>query len=198
MQNAPTPIEKYISTRFINEEKPPYTQLATVNAKGNPSVRTVHPRWFQELGEFAFACAKHSKKVSHLIHNKKAAFCFYDSEDALQIRWTGKLSIITRRDPLREKIWNLSIPELRAVYLKETKDSKTSLAKSSIPSEFIVIKCKPTQFSFLKQDQEDYTKTTLTHYVLKQQKWVTSKASIISGRVVKNERTLKFKARIGS
>lgn len=79
------------------EPEPTAMTLATVNAKGVPSARTVLLKAFDERG-FVFYTNKRSRKAKDLEQNAYAALCFFWPSLDKQIRIEGSVEHVTDKE----------------------------------------------------------------------------------------------------
>ena len=113
--------------------------LATVDAAGLPSVRTVVLRSF-ENNCLEFHTDVRSAKWAALNQNPQAAWCFWDPKTKEQLRIQGNCTL-HHQDELTEQIWN-TLPS----------HTQASYGTSAAPSASIE---SPDAFAFIADIQRD-------------------------------------------
>ncbi|NQV27405.1 MAG: pyridoxamine 5'-phosphate oxidase [Rhodopirellula sp.] len=85
--------EKFARTAELGVREPSAMSLATVNANGQPSVRTVLLRGIDARG-FVFFTNSHSRKGTQIAGNPQVALTFYWDAWAEQVHVEGRVEII--------------------------------------------------------------------------------------------------------
>lgn len=86
--------DKYASLESVGLREPHAVSLSTVGADGQPSIRTVLMRGFDERG-FVFFTNSRSRKGRQMAENPQAALCFYVDSRAEQIHIEGRVEQIS-------------------------------------------------------------------------------------------------------
>ncbi len=177
---------------FDTESKPAYGQVATVDSKGTPQVRTVHLHYSPEKEALVFSTHIKSAKWTHLQKNPVLGGCYYDQYRDIQFRWNCKVELLEDHKkenlPLLEKMWLRMREEVRRAYwldaqkipLDQTLPPDTDLQKR--PPSHGVIVCHPTFWNIYETNSQDYCKGTSTSHALKKGQWESKVVSILYGR----------------
>jgi pyridoxamine 5'-phosphate oxidase len=90
--------------------------LATLDAAGNPRLRTVVLRAADpQTGTLRFHCDRRSDKASEIARNGACALTAYDGGTAVQIRVEGRGTLHTE-DALADAAWAAALPMSRVCY----------------------------------------------------------------------------------
>ncbi len=89
--------EWYQRVHDDNLPEPTHVALGTVGADGQPSVRIVLLKHFDELG-FVFYTNSESRKGRELTDTPKAALCFYWPQHSRQVRIEGLVELVTSQE----------------------------------------------------------------------------------------------------
>lgn len=115
--HVPEELTAWVPARFNNEEKPFFAQAATVDAEGEPDVRTVHYRYIEELDSLGFACHIDSPKWRQLMTQPSLAGCYFTPREQIQLRWRAKVRLITDSgSAARHAIWQSTEEWIREEY----------------------------------------------------------------------------------
>ncbi|MDO6692160.1 pyridoxamine 5'-phosphate oxidase family protein [Aliiglaciecola sp. 3_MG-2023] len=101
-----------------------YLQLATINHKNQPEVRTVVFRGFLETtGSLLIHTDIRSKKIQDIAANNHAQICWYFSQSREQFRFTGSIQVITaqsKQQSLRLQHWQQLSESAKQSYFWDT------------------------------------------------------------------------------
>jgi len=188
---APEICRTLIIQAFDMESRPAYGQVATIDEKGSPQVRTVHVHYSQEKEALVFSTHTKSSKWTHLQKNPVLSGCYYDQYRDIQFRWSSKVELLDDREkenlPLLEKMWLRMREEVRRAYgldaqkipLDQKLPQDIDLQKR--PSTHGVIVCHPTLWNIYETHSQDYCKGTATLHELKKGAWSSKVISILYG-----------------
>ena len=105
--------------KTLNVKEPMAVSLATVDPLGQPSVRMVLVRGFDQRG-FVFYTNGDSRKGRELTHNPRAALCFYWDEIREQIRVEGSVTQIADEESDAYWVSRPRLSQLAAVASKQS------------------------------------------------------------------------------
>ena len=154
---APEICRTLIIQAFDTESKPAYGQVATVDEKGEPQVRTVHVHYSPEKEAIVFNTHVKSSKWAHLQKNSTLSGCYYDQYRDIQFRWSSKVELLDdlkkENLPLLEKMWLRMRDEVKRAYWLDAKkiplDQKLSVdvdLQKRPPTHGIIV-CYPTTWN---------------------------------------------------
>ena len=189
---APELCRDLIVQAFDTESKPAYGQVATIDEKGCPQVRTVHLHYSPEKEAIVFNTHVKSSKWKHLQKNPTLGGCYYDQYRDIQFRWDSKVELLDDRKkenlPLLEKMWLRMREEVRRAYWLDAKkiplDQKlpAGIDLQKCPSTHGIIACHPTIWNIYETNPQDYCKGTSTLHELKKGQWQSKVISILYGK----------------
>ncbi len=91
-------------------------QLATVGSAGQPKVRTIILRKFEEnAAAVLFVTDRRAPKTGEILANPLVSLLGYDPEANLQLRLEGRAEIVQDQTE-RQEIWNLLQVQMRAKF----------------------------------------------------------------------------------
>lgn len=188
---APDLCRDLIIQAFDTESRPAYGQVATVDEKKCPQVRTVHLHYSPEKEAIMFSTHVKSSKWKHLQKNSILSGCYYDQYREIQFRWSSKVELLDDRKKenlsLLEKMWFRMRAEVRRAYWLDFKkiplDQKlpSGIDLQKRPPTHGVIVGHPTLWNIYETNTEDYCKGTCTTHELKKGKWQSKVISILHG-----------------
>ncbi|NEO85810.1 MAG: pyridoxamine 5'-phosphate oxidase [Spirulina sp. SIO3F2] len=151
-----------------------YCQLATVNADGYPSNRTVVFRGFwQESNHLQIITDARSTKLAHLQRQPWGAICWYFRQSREQFRLSGEINVIDHRTPrpdlqqARRQMWQNISDNARAQFLwPDPGVPKADPAAfevvpdpATIPETFVLLWFNPEQVEHLELRGEPQNRT---------------------------------------
>ncbi|MBI3019507.1 MAG: pyridoxamine 5'-phosphate oxidase family protein [Deltaproteobacteria bacterium] len=188
---APEICRTLIIQAFDTESRPAYGQVATVDEKKHPHVRTVHLHYSPEKEAIIFNTHLKSSKWKHLQKNPILSGCYYDQYREIQFRWSSKVELLDDHKkeniPLLEKMWLRMREEVRRAYWLDAKkiplDQKLpqDINLQKRPSTHGIIVCHPTLWNIYETNPQDYCKSTSTIHALKKGQWQSKVVSILYG-----------------
>ncbi len=106
---------------LTDEKNPSYGQVATVDEKGKPQIRTVHLRYLKEGNQIAFAANTKSPKWRQLSQKPFLSGCLYDPHRFIQFRWESDVKLLGGKSgaevqTIRKKLWQLVRSDVRSAY----------------------------------------------------------------------------------
>lgn len=184
----PNPFQSRLFKILAGQIPPAYGQVATVDQRGNPKVRTVHFRYIKETNEISFATNIRSPKWIQLKKRPLLAAClYYEGSRPIQFRWEGRARLIAdgaknRRDTkILNYLWRLVRPDVRAAYWL---DYNQSLEVEKRCPTFGAVLCRPTSWDIMEIEVEDYRQDRRSFHSLKKGKWESKRVSVVQGKEI--------------
>lgn len=159
--------------KITTRATPTYAQLATVNEKGRPEVRTIDLFYVKELKTIAFNTNARTLKVKQLKAKRRIAGCHFDPVLQVQIRWTGTIEFLKKARNAKEKklldrLWLKIAPTIRQGYwLVHGGEGKIS---ERCPDSLTVV-CLPDRWDVYQHHPTDYLKSRRWIAVLRNRQW---------------------------
>jgi pyridoxine/pyridoxamine 5'-phosphate oxidase len=186
---APDSIKNLIAKAFFDKEHPSYGQVATVDTKGAPKVRTVHLHYIAEADAIAFNTHTQSHKWRHLEKTPLISGCYHDTFRLIQFRFEAKVELVDPRSEkwktLMNSMWPLMRKEVRAAYwLDSLKKAVTDKLPANINLDarsFNVgtVICRPYQWHIYELSEKSFALGKSTLHTLENNQWTSKKISLL-------------------
>lgn len=144
--------------------------LATADALGRPDVRTVVLRHVDESTRtIDFQTDHRSPKFDSLRHNASAAWLFYDSADAVQLRIQTSVTLHAA-DDIADAAW-AAVPDAARLSYRINLACGAVLPGPQLPSpaegedgrrNFVVARCRIESLEWLKRDAGEWRRVRFT------------------------------------
>ena len=187
---CPQPFWRRFLASFTDERHPAYGQIATVDLKGKPQVRTVHLRYLDDFDAFAFSTSVQSPKWSQLREKPFLSGCYFDTGRQIQFRWESPVELIEgeekKNSRLIEKMWGLVRIHIRTAYWLEAKQIprqkwyQVALDLLRPAPNFGVVLLRPRRWDILEVSPEDIRKAKRTFFSLTKQQWTAGEVSPVT------------------
>src|SRR3989338_2296246 len=108
---APQDINSFLIEVFDDHNNPAYGQVATVDTKKMPRVRTVHIHYRKEFDALAFSAHTGSSKWKELQAHPFVSGCYFDLFRFIQFRWESKVQLLSGDSLFQGQPQEEAVPE---------------------------------------------------------------------------------------
>ncbi|MBI2068001.1 MAG: pyridoxamine 5'-phosphate oxidase family protein [Deltaproteobacteria bacterium] len=188
----PKPYRELLIEAFTDQEHPAYGQLATVDERGEPRVRSIHFRYLPDKEIFAFGTNVKSAKWGQLKLQSRIAGCYLDSFRQIQFRWEGIAELheggTSPEQALVNQMWRLVRLPFRIGYWLDYKKlvSEQGLGPGfdfgRHPPTFGIVLIKPCLWDIYEISPENLFKACRNIHYLKGEEWESHRVTLLHGR----------------
>ena len=189
---APSKHYQLIVDAFSDPERPSYGQVANVDKKGLPQIRTVHIHYLSQFEALGFNTHVKSNKWESLEKKPILSGCYVDNFRLVQFRWESKIELIhpdnKKYCSFLDDMWLKMREDVRRAYaLENLGENLSDPLPSSInlqkrhPNQGVIL-CRPYLWNIYEMNEKDYTQGRVFLHVLEKDSWHSSSVSLLHGR----------------